>query len=82
MEATKPIMKLLIMVVPYVICARVNKILTTSPHCIQLSVYSCVKYMTCMYVTKNLYITMKHIKMCLDITMWLQKITNKKETCH
>ena len=54
MEATKPTMKLLIIVVAYVICARVNKISTTSPHCIQLSVYSCVKYITCMYITKKL----------------------------
>ena len=54
MEATKPTMKLLIIVAPYVIYERVNKILTSSPHCIEMSVYSCVEYMTCMYVTKKL----------------------------
>ena len=54
MEATKPTMKLLIIVVPYVICTSVNKISTSSPHCIEMSVYSCVKYMTCMYITKKL----------------------------
>ena len=79
-EATNTRMKLFMIVAAYVICTRVNKISTSSPHYIEVSVYSCVKYMTCMYVTKKVYIIVKHIKMCLDITIWQEKITNKTKT--